>query len=233
MHFARLLGTAALSLFACLAQAVPVTFNFSSTVTLGNPFGGGVVDPAFAVGTTLDISVTFDSAAAFVTTRLDSDGNPTVFDFDPGSISMTISGGGVTRTNAFEPGGSGLIRIRDSAQNPDCGSGNPFTSLCTLVDGISFLLISPDALTSWSLILRGTTLDLITGAVLPTSQDSRWDNQEIAVLSICSVATADAPTCDAGELSATVSAVPEPSTLALAALGVVAAVRRRRAASPR
>jgi hypothetical protein len=229
MKLHRLLGAAALTLASCLAQAAPVTFNFESTITLNAPGSGGGFDPARALGNPLSISVTFDSAAPLIQTRNDGHGNPTVFDLNPSSISFSISGGGVTEGMAFSASGGGLLRVRDSAWNPDCGSGNLFTDFCEIVDGLTLQIFSADGLTQWSLILRGTTLDLITGAAAPTFQDDRWDNQQIAQFTICQTSANANVACDLGELDASITAVPEPSTLALAGLALIAAAVRRRA----
>jgi hypothetical protein len=198
------------------AVATPVTFTFETTIAASVQGGGSPWPAGFAVGNPLTVSVTFDSGATVNATRNDGNGNPTVYDYDPSSLSFTLTAGAFTETQSFVTFHSGLMRVRDDALDPD-GHGD-------LVDGITFQIVDGDE--TWTLFLRGPTLDLINGHALPTAQDSRWANQRLAFFQICRFSpTADG--CDLGNLDANV--IPEPGSLALIATALAGlGVRRRR-----
>ena len=211
-------------------QAALVTFDFDTTITSQISAPGFTWPPQTNVGNPLHLSISFDSGAALTRTRNDGNGNPTVFDYDPQSLVMTLTAGSLSNTISFGSFGAGLIRLRDNALDPD-GNGD-------LVDGLSFQLINindPNVETLVSLILRGPTLDLNNSSALPTAQDPRWSNQRLRVFQICRSDPRNSGSCDMGELDAVVNGVPEPASAALAGLALAAAAvssrRRRRAAA--
>ncbi len=161
---------AALTLLAPMAaNASLVTFTFDAVVTTNEP--DGAFNPVLDVGNPLSISVTFDTAATFSTAYLADGITPRVLRYDPNSVVITVSAGGLTETRSVSTSSGGLMFVRDNMLNPDCGNGGEFTGLCGPVDGITFLieqLATDGSLTQWQLTLRGTILDLITGGALPT-----------------------------------------------------------------
>jgi hypothetical protein len=221
-----LIGACCLAATAA-SNAAPVTFSFDSIVTGQTP-GPDIIWPAqLAVGNPLHLDVQFDAAADRTRTRLDGAGNPTVFDFDPSSLRMTLTAGTLVATQTFASMGAGLIRLRDDALDPD-GIGD-------LVDGLTLQLRNtsdPFVETTFGLTLRGPVLDLITAGALPTAQDPRWSGLRLASFTLCRSNRTSPDSCDMGSVSSTLISVPEPSalSLAVAALAALGWIRQRRPA---
>lgn len=225
MMFKRFASAAALAVLTCAAHAAPVTFTFSTVISsvIQPPDIPGGFPAIVAAGAAMSVSVTFDSDATLQQSLTNATGGVRNR-FDPSSLSIAFSIGAISGNPTYANLGSGQILVRDDFADPN----NP----AELVDGITFSLTDigdPNVLTNFQLTLRGPVLDLINNGALPTAQDPRWDNLRTAAFGICRSSPANQNSCDLGGFQALVQGVPEPSTLTLAGLGLMAAgVRRRR-----
>lgn len=207
------------------AQAALVTFNFNMTVADAvAPASDPNIWDIVPVGTPINVTYSYDSGAALLSTTTAAGGG-TQKNFAGDSLVLTIAvpSAGFTQTFDFATLGSGRIILRDNYPDPSFGD---------LIDGLSLSLTDitdPNVVTSFGLILRGPTLDLVNGA-LPMLQDPRWAAQRTVGFQICrdTPRSSDPNDCDLGLLQA--RAVSAPPTLALAALGLLglAAARRPR-----
>jgi hypothetical protein len=198
--------SAALVALPFAASAAPVTFNLSSKVTTLVGWSG--LPSGTALGDSLDLSISYDSGAIPLVAT--PSGGGTRYDFDPASLSIAYTAGATTFTRSVTPLASASIIMRDNATDP---------AFFDSVDGLTFL-INDGVSEQWQITLRGPTLDLINGASLPTFQDGRWAEQRTAFFELCRFQGPSSTFCDNGFLRANINAVPEPASLALAAVAL-------------
>ena len=218
------------------AAATQTEWRFNGAFTDIDP-GFDNLPPQVGVGLPFSVLVSFDRNAALLQKTLDpTDGAGYRYRYSNAALSMTFTAG------SFGPVSFGNeiptpIIVRDNF------AVNPLNSNSPSVDGIFFGLIEAfsgqvngvDFDTSYSVAFRSFDLGLynITDDKIPTQLPPNFDNMQANFFQACRSTHGSSDStfgCVTGELTS-VSAVPEPSTYAMLALGLGSlgfASRRRR-----
>jgi len=189
----------------------------------------GLIDQAFgdriSIGDPFEVDITFDTSASLIGADAGDRFDPGArHRYDPSSIVFDINvGGGDLVTSLVPGGGLDALWLRDNS-----GDATLFGE-AAVVDGISFSVRDADFAHSAQLVFRGTTLDIFTGASLPTEPDPRLQDLEVSTFSFSQDGTSGGgPIVLAIDPIEPPTSVPEPSSLPLLSLAAVALLLRRR-----
>lgn len=213
-------------------SAVPVTWELQGHIDYVN-LAGTLLDRMpdwadVATGEEFRVLLGFDTDAALLRTRSGGQYAPGVrYEYDPSSLSFLIQIGARTPIelgySVLAGLGRQLIYARDNAGDlADDGEG-------AQVDGYTIGVASDDNLLTAGVLMRGAILDIVNGPVLPATPDPRLANLAMSVLNVA--AWDDSGGFLSGVMTSVRAAptpVPEPSTLMLGVIGLVALALDRR-----
>jgi hypothetical protein len=232
---ARTLAAAA-ALFVCsvtTSQAAIVTWEATGQLTEIDRSGGLITEFATAtVGTAFTVRYTFDTASALDNTRVGENAG-LLYEWFNAIISSELSIGGETLGRART---STLLRLRDDF----AGSLNFSLPDTMVVDGItldqSVASSSADGSAAYSIIFRGPEdLSLYSGSTLPEDPSPLLTLLSLNAFQFSDTGECTDDGCQSSNFTGIVTSltrvgVPEPATLGLLGLGLIALgfARRKR-----
>lgn len=199
------------------ANANMVTWDFYGHL---NFISGSGVPADFTVGTPFHIFLSFD-AAATQTQALPGLESGIRYRYDPSSLSMDIFAG--TTCNPCQPGGAGLIYMRDDYESSD--RGFPIA-----IDGYTFQLTRNDGF-AVQITARGPEfLDIINGPGLQEDPDPRLSGLSGSGF-FAGCPPQATPQCGDVDIEGkfdSITRVPEPAMPALLGMGLIVLLAARR-----